>query len=293
MEVVDASGNLLTVSERESPDLFWALRGGGNGSLGVVTNFNFRTSPVNMVAKFGITWNKTPAHGVKVVQAWQQWLDDLPPSITCTLHLTKGKGGLITVHVAGLSVQSESKLKLELRRLQTVAGSATDLETSTLTFDRAARIFNGTGSDSVLMKGKSDYVTEPMTDQGIQTLLVGLQQAPGELAVLCDSYGGAINKVASDATAFVHRGNTRYLIQYYMQWESPKASNANIAMMRTLYASMRPFVSGGCYVNYCDLDLGDGYAQAYWGDNLPRLTKIKAEVDPKNIFRHAQSVPLG
>jgi FAD/FMN-containing dehydrogenase len=55
---------------------------------------------------------------------------------------------------------------------------------------------------------------------------------------------------------------------------------------------MRPFVSGGCYVNYCVLDLGNGYAKAYWGDNLPRLMKIKAEVDPKNIFKHAQSVPL-
>jgi FAD/FMN-containing dehydrogenase len=47
-----------------------------------------------------------------------------------------------------------------------------------------------------------------------------------------------------------------------------------------------------CYVNYCDLDLGDGYAKAYWGDNLARLMKIKAEVDPKNIFKHVQSVPL-
>jgi FAD/FMN-containing dehydrogenase len=45
-------------------------------------------------------------------------------------------------------------------------------------------------------------------------------------------------------------------------------------------------------VNYCDLDLGEGYAKAYWGDNLPRLMKIKAAFDPKNVFRHAQSVPV-
>jgi Berberine and berberine like len=144
-----------------------------------------------------------------------------------------------------------------------------------------------------LMKAKSDYVTDAMSEQWISTLLEGLLKAPGEIAVLCDTYGGAINKVAADATAFVHRGNTRYSMQYYMQWDSAGASDANIAMMQTLYTSMRPFVSGGCYVNYCDLDLGDGYAKAYWGDNLPRLMKIKAQVDPKNIFRHAQSVPLG
>jgi hypothetical protein len=292
MEVVDASGLVRNVSAQENPDLFWALRGGGNGNFGVVTNFNFRTSAVNMVAKFGITWSKTVTQAVKIVQAWQQWLENLPSSITCTLHLTKEQRGLIKVHVAGLSVQSESKLKVELKRLQSVAGPAQDLSTRTLTFDQAATIFNGGGPPNVFMKGKSDYVTDPMTDQGILTLLGGLQKAPGQITVLCDSYGGAINKVASDATAFVHRGKTKYSIQYYMEWQDPQASDANIAMMRTLYTSMRPFVSGGCYVNYCDLDLGDGYARAYWGDNLPRLMKIKAEVDPKNIFRHAQSVPL-
>jgi FAD/FMN-containing dehydrogenase len=293
MEVVDASGQIRNVSGQENPDLFWALRGGGNGSFAVVTNFNFRSSPVSMVARFGITWSKPIAQAAKIVQAWQQWLADLPPSITGTLHLTKDQGGLIKVHMAGLSVQSESKLKVELKRLQRVAGPADQVSTTTQTFKAAATIFNGgPANDSLLMKGKSNYVIDPMTDQGILKLLNGLQNAPGEIFVLCDTYGGAINKIASDATAFVHRGNTRYSIQYYMEWTDPAASDANIAMMRTLYTSMRPHVSGGAYVNYCDLDLGDGYARAYWGDNLPRLMKIKAGVDPKNIFRHAQSVPL-
>jgi len=294
MEVVDASGKILTASAQENTDLFWALRGGGNGNFGVVTNFNFRTSSVNMVAKFAITWTKPVAQAAKIVQAWQQWLENMPSSITGTLHLTKAKGGLITVHMAGLSVQSETSLKAELKRLQTLASAANIVSTRTLTFHQAATIFDGgePNPDSVLMKAKSDYVTDAMTEQGITTLLEGLVKAPGEIAVLCDTYGGAINKVATDATAFVHRGNTKYVMQYYMQWDSASASDANIAMMRTLYNSMRPFVSGGCYVNYCDLDLGEGYAKAYWGDNLPRLMKIKAEVDPKNIFKHAQSVPL-
>jgi FAD/FMN-containing dehydrogenase len=294
MEVVDGAGNILNVSAEANPDLFWALRGGGNGSFGVVTRFNFRASRVNMVAKFSINWSRPVAQATKIVLAWREWLENLPSAISCTMHLTRGSGGTIKVHVAGLSVASESKLTDEVRRLQKLVGLAELLRTSTLSFDRAATIFNGgpPSYDSVLMKAKSDYVTEPMTEQGVSTLLNGLQNAPGEIAVLFDSYGGAINKVASDASAFAHRGNTRYLIQYFMQWDNPGASQANIEAMRTLYAAMRPFVSGQSYVNYCDLDLGEGYARAYWGDNLPRLTKIKAAFDPQNIFKHAQSVPL-
>ena len=146
MEMVDASGQIRTVSAQENPDLFWALRGGGNGSFGVVTNFNFRTSPVNMVAKFGMTWNKPIAQAVKIVQAWQQWLEDLPSSITGTLHLEKAeqKSGLIKVHVAGLSVQSESRLKVELKRLQNLAGAADDAQRdSNRDVCQAATIFNG------------------------------------------------------------------------------------------------------------------------------------------------------
>jgi FAD/FMN-containing dehydrogenase len=292
MKMVDASGKILTVSEQENPELFWALRGGGNGSFGVVTNFNFRTSAVNMVARFGITWSKPVAQAAKIVQAWQQWLGELPPAITGTLHLDRIAGGRIRVHFAGLSVDTESKLKVELKRLQKLAGSADQSPTTTETFKAAATVFNGAGSDFVLMKAKSDYVTEPLTEQGILTLLDGLQKAPAPISVLCDIYGGAINKIASDATAFVHRGNTKYVIQYYREWDGAGQSDANIAMMRALYTSMRPFVSGGCYVNYCDLDLGNGYAKAYWGDNLARLMKIKAQYDPNNMFRHAQSVPL-
>jgi FAD/FMN-containing dehydrogenase len=294
MEVVDASGNTLNASHKENQDLFWALRGGGNGSFGVVTKFNFRTSLVNLVAKFGITWKQPVAKAAKIVLAWQEWLDALPPAITCTLHLTREAGGLIQVHIAGLSVDTQTRLIAELKRLQKLGGAAETLTTSTLTFARAATIFNGGGPayQSVLMKAKSDYITAVMTEQGVMTLLNGLLAAPAEIAILFDSYGGAINRIAPDATAFAHRGTTKYLIQYYMQWESPAATETNIAMMRTLYAAMRPYVSGQCYVNYCDLDLGEGYATAYWGDNLARLTKVKAAFDPKNVFRHAQSVPL-
>ena len=61
--------------------------------------------------------------------------------------------------------------------------------------------------------------------------------------------------------------------------------------MSEVYAAMRPYVPGACYVNYCDLDLPN-WAVSYWGSNLDRLRQAKSLYDPANVFRHAQSVPL-
>src|ERR1700722_8114853 len=105
-----------------------------------------------------------------------------------------------------------------MKRLESLDGTASVLTTRAIKFQQAAVIFDGgePNPDSVLTKAKCDYVTKPMTEQGILTLFNGLVKAPGEIAVLCE----AINKVAADATAFVHRANTKYVMQYYMQWDS-------------------------------------------------------------------------
>ena len=139
-------------------------------------------------------------------------------------------------------------------------------------------------------KAKSDYITSPLTDAGVTTLLGQLETTPSVVAI-CDFYGGAVTRVARDATAFAHRAGTLFCIQYFSEWTNAIETQTELGHIRTLYAAMRPYVSGECYVNYCDLDLTN-WAQAYWGANLPRLRQIKAAFDPNNIFRHAQSVPV-
>jgi hypothetical protein len=61
--------------------------------------------------------------------------------------------------------------------------------------------------------------------------------------------------------------------------------------MATFYARMRPYVPGKAYINYCDNELQD-WPTAYWGRNLARLKGVKRMVDPTNIFRFPQSIPL-
>jgi hypothetical protein len=143
---------------------------------------------------------------------------------------------------------------------------------------------------SAPMKGKSDYATSPLSDAGLDTLMNGISQKT-DIFVICDAYGGAIAGPAADATAFAHRKGTLFCLQYGCDWTNPKDAPQRLDDMREFYATMRPFVSGAAYVNYCDVDLTD-YPTAYWGQNLARLKRIKAAFDPDNVFRHAQSIPV-
>ena len=54
---------------------------------------------------------------------------------------------------------------------------------------------------------------------------------------------------------------------------------------------MRPHLSGEAVQNYADPALGN-WSKAYYGANLARLVKVKQAVDPGNLFRHSQSIPL-
>ena len=135
------------------------------------------------------------------------------------------------------------------------------------------------------MKAKSDYVLVALSDGAIATLMDALLAGKtGEVAILCDAYGGAIGNVSADATAFARRAGTLYSVQYYTSWQGPAGTSEHEDAVKAIYDSMRAYVSGGAYVNYCDLELSD-WADAYWGANLR-----PSETDQEG-GRSRQSVP--
>lgn len=290
-QLVNAEGQILNVNQNENADLFWALRGGGGGSFGIVSQFQFQAQSLDQVAVFGMDWNVNLEKAIQLMQNWQSWIQQASSNLTCIFRLSKSADGMINLHCAGQTIDSETKLKSDLNSL--CLEQPRTLRTQTLSPNDAVRHFagNDTGYTSVYMKAKSDYVVTPLSTEGMRAVFQGLLNLPtGALCMICDSYGGAIAKTASDATAFFHR-NALYSIQYYSEWQRAADSDHRVSLMTQFYNSLRPYMSGQAYLNYCDLDL-QNWAQAYWGDNLARLKQVKAAYDPHNIFRHAQSVPL-
>jgi FAD/FMN-containing dehydrogenase len=288
LTIVTADGRRRTCNENRNTDLFWACRGGGGGNFGIVTDLVFMTYPVSRVTTFNASWPWERAGAV--VDAWQRWAPDAPDDLFSVCHLETASGGP-RVAASGQFFGSESALRSLLAPLL-AAGEPTKLSIVERSFIQAVQYFSG-GGGRATFAAKSDYVREPLPQPGIDVLLRAIearQAAGGTSDVLLDSYGGAINRMAPGATAFVHR-RERFSLQELASWTPGRPGGQAAAMrwLRSLHAALRPYVSGFAYQNYIDPDLS-GWQHAYYGQNYARLRRIKRRVDPDNLFRFKQSV---
>jgi FAD/FMN-containing dehydrogenase len=144
---------------------------------------------------------------------------------------------------------------------------------------------------------KSNIVDSKLSHSGITALLAAVEQRQTSPVlsgggVVLDASGGAINRVAPAATAYVHR-KALATLQYSANWTVTSPASlveANREWIQAAWQSMRPYVSSGAYSNYADPDLAD-WQQAYYGSNFARLTRVKSVYDPGNVFRFPQSIP--
>ena len=296
VHLVDANGNELTASASENPSLFWALRGGGGGNFGIVTEFTFKIHPVDRVIEFSIVW-PDDSFRTSILRTWQSVAQSAPDELSFVLHVNGGQGRISHIACTGMFLPRTASQTPSVNDLRTVLGPLLAIgnprfKPSEMSYIEAARIFAGDGDPNrVYFKAKSDYSLDAWSDGAIGTFISALRSSPSPIATIFEAYGGAINQLGEADTAFPHRGGTRFCLQYYLQWASSSSTNQNVAAIRALYAAMRPHLPGYSYVNYIDLDLHD-YAPAYYKANLPRLQTVKQQYDPDNLFHFAQSIPL-
>src|SRR5205085_4731493 len=128
----------------------------------------------------------------------------------------------------------------------------------------------------------SDYVSKPLPAAGRQAVINAAASAGAAGgSLLFDSYGGAINRVHPNATAFVHR-NALFCIQYLTY-------NGGSGWLAQTRGAMRPYASGFCYQNYIDATLRH-WQHAYYGSNYGRLLAIRRQIDPHHVFNFPQAI---
>lgn len=311
VRLVTADGEIRHASATEHADLFWALRGGGNGNFGIVTLLEFDLPPVptasGNVTIVTAAW-ANPASLVKaeVVNAWTAWLELAPASVTSELTLYHHSVSLLALFYANASTAAAS-----LGGVFAAAGGVTTSSFSEVPYLTAMLDFAGCDNASacavvaaaepsaespIFWKAKSFYANEPLSANALGVIEQYLEPAAsncctGFSGLILDSYGGAIARVSPNATAFPHRQALFHmqLMVYFTGASQAAGAQAWASAFGTaLAAELGPRCS---YRNYPDLDLGPAYAAAYYGANLEALCAIKARVDPDNVFRYAQSIP--
>jgi FAD/FMN-containing dehydrogenase len=286
----------------EDRDLLWALRGAGAGNFGVVMTLRMRTHRVAPTAWFSVSWPWSSA--ADALAAWDGLVPGAPDALTSVFHLSTGAGQL-AVSANGQYFGSAGELSALLAPLTAVGGASLSTGTDQYldlmlrwagclhTELAACRTEPLGGLPRARFAAKSDYVSRRLPGAGRDLLVGAVERAStdGSLssaAILLDSYGGAINRVAPAATAFVHR-TARFAIQYLTYYPSDAERPAARAWLDRAWSPLRPYVSGEAYQNYADPDLA-GWEQAYYGANYARLRRAKADYDPDGLFRFPQGI---
>jgi FAD/FMN-containing dehydrogenase len=312
--VITADGNTLVCNSTNHSDLYWALRGGG-GSFGVVTSLTLGTHAADPIAHAFLTWPWSAA--AEVVSGWQPWAIAAPHSLWSSAHILATDGtGDATISVAAVMVASTSALQQHIGQLTaaiptapTVNFVATESYEATMMLESgcadlsveachvAAETPGGTLPRDAFVAG-SDFFTSPIPSAGINALVAAVakrQSDPrlGAGGASLDILGGAVDALAADATAWVHRGSL-FDAQYTASWgetpgNGPLARNQH--SLASIHGAVRHYASGQAYQNYADDSLPNPQ-QAYYGANLPRLIEVRRTYDPTGVFTQPQGVPL-
>jgi FAD/FMN-containing dehydrogenase len=267
LSIVTADGDLRRIDAERDADLFWACRGGGGGNFGIVTSFTLRTARARRAAYFTASWPGGLAE--EALAAWQRFAPETDDRLTSIFSLSTGP----QARALGVYLGDPGPLRRLLRPLENAGASVSVGAGDYLAVQRR---FAG-GTARTRFAAKSDYLARRLPAAGRRAAVAAV--AGGPVSLLFDSYGGALNRPARDATAFVHR-DSLCSIQYYAGSEGP---------VRRAKRRMRPYVSGEAYQNYIDPEL-DGWERAYYAENLERLRAVRAAVDPDRVFRFPQAI---
>jgi FAD/FMN-containing dehydrogenase len=291
-DVVLADGRLVTASEHNNGDLFWALRGGG-GNFGVVTSFEFRVHPVSDVVARPTLWPLERA--AEIMQWYRAFIADAPDELN-------GFFAFITVPPAAPFPEP-----LHLRKMCAVvwcwtgdpakadAAFAPVLATGpvlhgvqALPFPSLQGAFDGLYPPGLQWYWRADFFND-LSDAAIAQHVRYAEQLPTMHSTMhLYPIDGAAHRVGRNETAFSYR-DARWAAVF--AGVDPDAANADriSAWARDYQTALHPYSAGGAYVNFM-MEEGEERVKASFRDNYSRLSAVKREFDPDNLFRVNQNI---
>jgi hypothetical protein len=285
-EVVTASGDVVTASTAENPDLFWGLRGGG-GNFGVVTMLEYRLHPVSQVLGGLLIFPVDRARDL--IRLYRQVTASAPDALGVSFVLTHAPDGTPVCALAicynGPADEGERVIKPFRDFGAPIMG-----EVGPVPYTATQTMVDEAFPPGLQNYWRSHFLTD-LTDEGMAILIDHFSRVSSPLAgLLIEDLGGAVARVNPDATAFNFRNYT-YNLAILGRWADPSGADAGIAWTRGVHEAMQPFAAG-VYVNYLSVgEQSDRVRQAYGEEKYARLVELKNRYDPSNRFCFNQNIP--
>jgi FAD/FMN-containing dehydrogenase len=293
-QVVLADGRVVTASDREESDLFWGIRGGG-GNFGIVTEFEYRLHPLGPLVLAGLTLWPIERAG-EVMRAWRDLVDEAPDELSTACAILTAPPepfvpdaikGQLAIGIIGMYVGDPAEGARVMQPLKDL-GPAVDL-IQPMPYTAFQAIIDAAAPKGLRSYWRGEYLAS-LPDGAIDAFVrhgTSLAAAAMPLSqMIVFRVGQGVAAVAEDATAFSHR-DARYLFHPITMWSAPGDDHPLIAASRAFCDAMRPFATGGAYLNFTPEDrVREGYGEAKY----ERLVALKDRYDPDNLFRLNQNI---
>ncbi|MEV0234400.1 FAD-binding oxidoreductase [Nonomuraea sp. NPDC050786] len=277
-EVVTAGGEVVRASAEENPELFWAIRGGG-GNFGIVTAFEFAAHPTTDVFFGKIAFPASEAAGV--LQGWAEYLRTAPEELTSIVSFANpfagGPEAPVEIQVAfdGDDPELAAEAIDPIRRLGTVIDDDVALK------PYAEVLVDGlVPPPGIRLLTRSAFVGRESVPEVLRILAeVGTSQ--GSPAISVRSVGGAVSRIAGDATAYAHR-RAELMFMTTTLGPQPVVEAARPAL-EAIWGRLAPHVDGA-YANFLSSAADEDVAAIYPAQTYERLAAVKRQYDPGNLF---------
>jgi len=288
VDLVLADGRIVTASEHENADLFWAVRGGG-GNFGVATSLEYRLHPVGpqvtgglIAYPFEMAWD--------VLRHYRDLTGRLPDELALfggLVHAPDGSGqklaAMVLCHCGSLAEGDKA-----VQPIKGFGKPAMDA-IAPIPYTQMNAMLDAGYPRGALNYWKSSFLAS-LSDDAIRAMIDCFARCPTPMGqMLLEHFHGAVTRIGPTDTAFPHR-SPGYNLLVLAQWMDRAQNAACTTWARDSYATLQPFMAPGRYVNYlADDEPHDATANAY-GPNYRRLQQIKAKYDPENFFRMNQNI---
>ena len=279
-DIVTADGAFQHASADENPDLYWALRGGG-GNFGVVTSFEFQLHEMQRQVIGGeIVFPLDRAR--EIIRFYAEFSLNAPDDLYCDGYMSKtmtGEGDGVGMHVCYSG--PASKAEQVLAPIRALGKPAFD-SVGPVDYVDIQRSWDNTDPRNEGQYMKGGFINKFPAELA-DKLVDGFEGAPGRNTTLYfQQSGGAIGRVAADATAFAHRKSEANAL-IFVSWPLENDATPHIKYIRKYWSDVESY-SDGWYTNEVT-DESQLMQHANYQGNFKRLLKVKKQYDPTNLFR--------